>query len=114
MRIILNLLLSTLAVLICAYIIQGVHVDGFFIALVVAVVLGIINAILKPVIKILTFPITILTLGLFSLVINALLILLTSAIVPGFKVDGFVPALLFSILLSIVNWAFFAIFPDKK
>ena len=114
MKIVINLFLSTLAVLIAAYIIQGVFVDSFFTALVVAVVLGIVNAIIKPIIKLLTLPITILTLGLFSLVISALMVLLTDAIVPGFTVSGFVPALLFGIVLSLVNYVFFSIAGKDK
>ncbi len=103
MQFLINLLLSGLAVVISAYILPGVHVDGFVTALIVAVVLGIVNAILKPILVILTLPITILTLGLFTLVINAILVLLVSSIVPGFRVDGFVWAFIFSIILSIVN-----------
>lgn len=105
MYFIINWLISTLAILIAAYIIPGIHVEGFFSALVTALVLGLINAFIKPIIIILTLPINILTLGLFTLVVNAALILLTSAIVPGFTVDGFFWALLFSIALSLVNFA---------
>lgn len=105
MYFILNWLISGLAILIAAYIIPGIHVEGFFPALVTALVLGLINAFIKPIIIILTLPINILTLGLFTLVINAALILLTSAIVPGFTVDGFFWALLFSVALSLVNFA---------
>ncbi len=103
MGIIINWLVSTAAILISAYILPGVHISGFSTALVVAVVLGIINAVIKPILIILTLPINILTLGLFTLVINALIIILTADLVPGFKVDGFLWALLFSIVLSLVN-----------
>lgn len=96
-------LISAVAVLISAYILPGVTVEGFFAALVTALVLGLVNAFLKPVLLILTLPITILTLGLFYLVINALLIMLTGAIVPGFDVRNFWWALLFGLVLSIVN-----------
>lgn len=104
MRTLINWLVYSLAILVAAYILPGVHITSFLTALVVAVVLGIINAFIKPLLIILTLPITILTLGLFTLVINALLIMFTSWIVPGFVVDGFWWALLFSIVLSIVNW----------
>ncbi len=104
MSILINWLVSALAVLVTAYLLPGVHVSSFVTALVVAVVLGIINSVVKPILTILTLPITMLTLGLFIFVINALLILLTSYLVPGFTVDGFVWALLFSIVLSLVNW----------
>lgn len=103
MGIIINWVLSAIVILIASQILPGVHVAGFITALIVALVLGIINAIIKPVIVILTLPINILTLGLFTLVINAALVMLTNAIVPGFKVDGFLWALIFSIVLSIVN-----------
>lgn len=100
-----NLLLSGIAVIITAYLLPGVHVQNFITALVVAVVLGIITAILKPILLLLTLPINILTLGLFTFVINGVVILLVTAIVPGFHVDGFLWAILFSLVLSLVNWA---------
>jgi putative membrane protein len=103
---IVRLLLSALAVFICATILPGAHVDGFLIALVVAAVLGILNVLVKPLLVLLTIPITILTLGLFLLVINTILILLADWLVPGFNVDGFWWALIFSILLSLVNSVF--------
>jgi putative membrane protein len=103
---IISLLLSALAVFVCAYILPGAHVDGFFAALVVAVVLALLNILVKPILVILTIPITIFTLGLFLLVINTVLILLASSIVPGFEVEGFWWALIFSILLSIINSLF--------
>lgn len=114
MRILLNLILSTVAILVTSYILTDVKVDGFFAALVVAIVLGIVNSIVKPVLKILTLPINILTLGLFSLVITALMVMLTDALVPGFTVNGFLPALLFGVLLSLVNWIIFTVIPDGK
>lgn len=103
MGILINWVISALAILVTAYILPGVHLSGFTTALVVAIVLGIINAVIKPILIILTLPINILTLGLFTLVINAVIIIITSNLVPGFKVDGFLWALLFSIVLSIIN-----------
>ena len=103
MALLINWLLPALAIVAAAYILPGVHVESFLTALVLAVVLGIINAILKPILVLLTLPITIVTLGLFTLIINAVLILLATLIVPGFQVDGFLWALLFSIVLSLVN-----------
>lgn len=103
MSIIINWLVSALAILVSSYVLPGVHIASFTTALVVAVVLGIINAVIKPILIILTLPINILTLGLFTLVINALIILLATNLVPGFKVDGFLWALTFSIVLSLVN-----------
>ncbi|HRN69668.1 MAG TPA: phage holin family protein [Candidatus Woesebacteria bacterium] len=114
MQILINLLLSGLAILISAYVIPGVTVDGLFAAIVVAIVLGIVNALIRPLITLLTLPINIVTLGLFSLVITALMVMLTANIVPGFSVDGFVAALLFGIVLSLVNAVLFSMMPDKK
>ena len=96
-------IVSAMVIFSIAYIIPGVRVSAFSTALVVALVLGVINAILKPILIILTLPINIVTLGLFTFVINALLILLVSYFVPGFKVDGFLWALVFGVVLSIVN-----------
>jgi putative membrane protein len=89
------------AVCIVARILPGVTVDNYFSALMVAIVLAFLNAIVKPVLTILTIPITVLTLGLFLLVINALIIIFAERLVNGFHVDGFLPALFFSIILSL-------------
>lgn len=106
MNILINWLVSGVAVIVSSYLLQGVHVRDFFTALVVALVLGIINAILKPILIIFTLPINILTLGLFTFIINALLVLITTALVPGFTVDNFGWAILFSLVLSLINWFF--------
>ena len=103
MGLILNLLVSGLAVFITAQFLPGVSVDSFIIAILSAIVLGLINMFIKPIINILTLPINLLTLGLFSFVVNALMILLASHFVTGFHVNGFIAALLFSIVLSLVN-----------
>jgi len=96
---------SVVAILIAAYLIPGVHVTLLG-AVVLAVVLGIFNVFLKPLLTILTLPITILTLGLFSLVINALLVMLADVLIPDFAIGGFWIALLFSIVVSLVNGFF--------
>lgn len=96
---------GTVAIIISAYIIPGVYVTLFG-AVVLAVVLGLINIFIKPVVYILTLPINIVTLGLFSLIINALLILLADKIVPGFYVTSFWSALGFSIILSLITILF--------
>lgn len=103
MSILINWIVSAFAILIAAYLLPGVHVTSFAAALVAAVVLGIINAFLKPILLILTLPINILTLGLFTFVINAFVIILAANLVPGFSVDSFWWALIFSIVLSIIN-----------
>ena len=104
MSFLINWLLSGLAIVITAYLLPGVHLSGIKAALLAAIVLGLINAVIKPVLKLLTLPLTIMTLGLFSLVINALLIMLTAKLVPGFQVQGFLWALAFSLVLALVNW----------
>ncbi len=104
MNILVNLLLSAIAVFVAAYILPGVEVVSFTAAFVAAIVLGVINAFLKPVLLILTLPINLLTLGLFTFVLNALLILLAANIVPGFHVNGFIWALILSLVLAIINF----------
>lgn len=108
MKILLNLLLSGIAVFITAYLLPGVDVDSFVTALIVAVVLGVLNAFLKPILLLLTLPINLLTLGLFTFVINVALVLLATVVVPGFVVSGILWALAFSLVLSLVN-AFFGL-----
>lgn len=103
MDIIISWVIFSLAIMVTAYLLPGVAVSGFVAALTTAVILGLINAFIRPLLILLTLPINILTLGLFTLVINALLILLATAIVPGFKVDGFWWAMAFSILLMIIH-----------
>lgn len=98
-------LISAIAIGVAAYLVPGVTVTVGG-AIVAAVVLGVLNMLIRPVLIILTLPITILTLGLFSLVINALLVMLASALVPGFAVAGFWTAFLFAIVLAVINWVF--------
>jgi putative membrane protein len=109
MAYVLSWLINAVAILIAAYLLPGINVSGFWAALVLALVLGIMNTILKPILIILTLPVNILTLGLFTFVINALLVLLAAAIVPGFAAAGFWWALLFSLVLSVISWAMSAI-----
>lgn len=92
-----------MAVFAAAYILPGVHVTSFTAALIAALVLGIFNAVLKPILVILTLPITLITLGLFTFVIQALLIMLAARIVSGFTVDGFLWALVLSLVLTAIN-----------
>jgi len=106
MGMLISWLLSALIILVLSYILPGVTVSGFITALAVALVLGLVNAFIKPILLLLTLPINILTLGLFTLVINAALVLLVSSVVPGFHVAGFWWALVFSIVLSLSNSIF--------
>lgn len=98
-----RLLITALVAFGLSYLLPGVHMDSFIAALILALVLALLNTLVKPILVILTFPITIITLGLFLLVINAVIILLAAKLVDGFKVDGFWWALLFSILLSVTS-----------
>ncbi len=104
MRLLIRLLVITLGVLVAVNIIDGVDIPGTQQAIVVAVVFGLLNAFLKPVLQILALPVTIITLGIFYFVINVFIVYLTSYIVPSFTVAGFFPALLFSIVVSLVSW----------
>ena len=107
MNFIVKLFLNAIAVVLAAYIIPGVHVDGFGYAVLVAALLAVLNVSLKPLLIFLTIPATILTLGLFLLVVNAVIILTADWILGnGFSVDGFWWALLFSIVLSFINSIF--------
>ncbi|MBA4418433.1 MAG: hypothetical protein C0392_11090 [Syntrophus sp. (in: bacteria)] len=104
MGFLLKWLVMAISVMVAAYVIPGVTLSGFFAALWVALFLGFINVLIKPILIFITLPINILTLGLFTFVINALLILLVSSVIKGFQVSGFWIAMLFSIVLSIVNY----------
>ena len=102
---IIRLLIHMVAILIISYVLPGlIWVDGIWSALVAAFLLGIVNSVLRPILIFFTLPITLLTLGLFLLVINGLMLWLVSAIVSGFHVNGFWGAVLGSILISIVSW----------
>lgn len=101
MNLLIRILVTPVLVLLIAHFMRGVHVAGFTTALIVAIVLGLLNIFIKPILVLLTLPVTFFTLGLFLLVINALIILLCAEIVGGFKVDSFWTALLFSIILSL-------------
>lgn len=103
MKLITRLLVSAAAIAITVYLLPGVHVTGPVPVIVLAVVLGIINMFLRPILIILTLPLTIFSLGLFVLVINALLIMLAAHVVPGFNVDGFWWALAFGVVLALVH-----------
>jgi putative membrane protein len=103
MSLLVGWLVNALVIMAAAYVLPGINVTSFVSALIAAVVMAFVNTFVKPVLVILTFPITLLTLGLFLLVLNALLVLLVSRLVPGFEVDGFWPALLLSIVLWLVN-----------
>lgn len=99
----LHLVVTALLLLVVAYVVPGVQVDGMKSALLAALILGVVNALIRPLVVVLTIPITILTLGLFLFAINALMFLLTSKLVPGFRVEGCLAALVGSLVFSILN-----------
>ena len=114
MKLLIRILITSGLVLLIAHFMSGVHVASFTTALIVAVVLGLLNIFIKPILVILTLPVTILTLGLFLFIINAIIIMLCTQIVGGFKVDSFLTALLFSIILSILQSLVYSIFGEDK
>jgi putative membrane protein len=113
MKLLLKILVSSLAVFFSAYILPGVYLDGFPTAILVAVVLGLLNAFVKPLLILLTIPVTIFSFGLFLLVINAFMILIVDQLLVEFSVGGFWSALLFSIIVTLVT-AFLEALAGKK
>ena len=113
MNIILRWVLFTLAVMLTAYIIPGFSVDGFISALILSLLFGFINTFIKPFLSLITFPVNFLTLGIFGIVLNALLFMLAGYFAPGVSIDGFMPAHLASLLVGILG-GLFAIMPATK
>ncbi len=103
MKLFIHWFISALAIAITAYLLPGITVSGIVAALVLAVVLGVINTFIRPVLLLLTLPLTVMTLGLFALILNTLLIMLAAALVPGVAVSGFFSALLFGIILALIS-----------
>jgi putative membrane protein len=94
-RLVAHLIVNALAIWLVAQVVAGIHFNGDLIALVVvALIFAVVNTLIKPVVNLLTLPLTVLTLGLFALIVNALMLLLTGALAPSFSVDGFIPALI--------------------
>ena len=115
MGFIIKVLVTALAVWVAAYVLPGVHlVNDAKTVITVALVLALLNVIVKPILIILTIPVTIITLGLFLLVINALIVVWTSKLVDGFKVDGWLTALLFSLIVSVVSFILHSIAKDRR
>src|SRR6478609_9288689 len=103
MKFLMRIIVTSIIAFALAYILNGIHISSFWSAIILAIVLSLLNAFVKPFIVLLTLPITIVSLGLFLLVINAIIILLADKILDGFSVDGFWNALFFSLLLSILS-----------
>jgi putative membrane protein len=106
-------LILTLAVLLTAYLLDGIRVTGFFSAFFAAAVLGILNALFRPILLILTLPINILSLGLFTFLINAALLKMASGLIPGFEVRGFWTAVFGSLLISVISWLLTSLISDR-
>jgi putative membrane protein len=114
MKILFRILITAVLVMLISHFMKGVHVANFSTSIIVAIVLGLLNIFVKPILILFTLPVTIFTLGLFLLVINAILILLCTQIVGGFSVDSFWTALLFSIVLSILQSIMYGFSKDEK
>lgn len=114
MRLLAIWIINALALLALPYVVPSVHVASFGTALIVALVLGLINAVLRPLLILLTLPVTLLTLGLFIFVINALLFQLAGNLVDGFNVVGFWPALFGSVVYSVISWALSSLFFSSR
>lgn len=103
MVIISRILLTALGLLLVANLVPGIHVDGVYSAIIASIVLGVLNVIVRPILIVLTLPITIVTLGLFIFIINAILFTFVASFIDGFEVDGFVSALLGSLIVSVIS-----------
>jgi putative membrane protein len=106
-------LILTAAILAASYLVDGIVVTGFWAAFFAAAILGLLNVFFKPLLIILTLPVNILTLGLFTLVINAALLKIASALIPGFDVHGFWPAVFGAVIISVVNWLLGSFIADR-
>ncbi len=114
MNFIIKLLLTAAAAYLLGMVLPGVHFGGFGTAIWFVIVLGVMNAIVKPVLKLISLPVTIITLGLFLLVINVIVIQLADALTPGNVVDGFLTSLIFAFVLSLLTAGIDMMFGDKK
>ena len=114
MRFLVRLLLNGVAVFIAAHVVPGIVVEGPAAALIAGVILGVVNALVRPLLILLTLPFTLITLGLFLFVVNALCLGLVAWLVPGFSLSGFFAALLGAIVISIVSWLLSALIVEKK
>lgn len=107
-----NLIVNTISIFAVSYILSGIEIESFVTALIVAVVMALLNVTLKPLLILITIPLTIITFGLFLLVVNVLVLYAAAALIDGFQIDGFWWALLFSFLVSIVNGVLFGVDKD--
>ncbi|MGZ3579537.1 MAG: phage holin family protein [Syntrophales bacterium] len=113
MGILIRWIILTLSIIIASYLLEGIHISGFFSAFCAAAALGILNALFRPILLILTLPINVLTLGLFTFIINALMLKMASGIIPGFEVHGFWTAVIGSLIISIISWLLNSFISDR-
>ena len=113
MGLLVRILVNAATIALAARVVPGIHLNGVGPALLAGLVLGLINALVRPVLVIVTFPLTLLTLGLFLLVLNGICLALTSWLVSGFDIDGFVPAVLGALVVSVVSWVLTAFVSDR-
>ncbi len=106
-------MILTVAILVISYLMDGIHVSGFFSAFFAAAILGILNAFFRPILLVLTLPINILSLGLFTFVLNAVLLMMVSGVIPGFDVYGFWSGLFGSLLISLISWIITSFINDR-
>lgn len=113
MGLLLRWLILTVAIIIASYLLEGIRVSGFFSAFCAAAVLGILNALFRPILILLTLPINILSLGLFTFVINAVMLMMVSGVISGFEVHGFWTAVFGSLIISIISWLLNSFISDR-
>jgi len=113
MGLLIRWLILTAAIILASYMLDGIEIKGFFSAFFAAAVLGILNALFRPILIVLTLPINILSLGLFTFLINALMLKMASSVIPGFEVHGFWTAIFGSLVISIVSWLLNSFISDR-
>ena len=113
MGLLIRWLILTIAIIVASYLLEGIHISGFFSAFFAAAILGILNALFRPILIILTLPINILTLGLFTFIINALMLKMASGVIPGFEVHGFWTAVFGSLIISLISWLLNSFISDR-
>jgi putative membrane protein len=113
MGILIRWVILTASIIIASYLLEGIRVSGFFSAFFAAAALGILNALFRPILLILTLPINVLTLGLFTFIINALMLKMASGIIPGFEVYGFWTAVIGSLIISVISWLLNSFISDR-
>ena len=113
MGIIIRWIILTVSIIIASYLLEGIRISGFFSALFAAAALGMLNALFRPILLVLTLPINVLTLGLFTFIINALMLKMASGIIPGFEVYGFWTAVIGSLIISVISWLLNSFISDR-